>query len=468
MKRLFLFVLLTSGSALAHAATIAPNASGPATIHNNDSCDIGTAPAATLLLPYFEVELEEPVDQASSTLFTVVNTSREPQIAHVTVWTDWAWPVLTFNIFLTGYDVQSINLYDVLATGRVAPPDGTANSAVAGSRSESNISGNPNFAGTARIDCGAAAQGEGTIAPLLLDEVRRALTTGQITACGTSRIGATHRNAIGYITIDVVSTCTSRTPVDPLYYAEDVLFDNTLIGDYQQVSPNSRTGDFAQGSPLVHVRAIPEGGPAGAATPTNLTYTFYDRFTSKGARKADRRQPLPSSFAARYIEGSNAGFATDFKIWREGITAGNATCATFTNNSYLAIPEIVRFDDRENPSVLWGWCSWYPSTCRTSSTGAATRVATTSASFFPPMPAGSTSLGGWIHLNLDNVNALGTYSTWRASQNWVVVSMFAEGRYGVEFPAPPLGNGCSAAAPAPTATTGTGANPIGPRPNISP
>ena len=43
-----------------------------------------------------------------TTLFTITNVTRLPQIAHVTVWTDWSFPVLDFNIFLTGYDVQGI------------------------------------------------------------------------------------------------------------------------------------------------------------------------------------------------------------------------------------------------------------------------------------------------------------------------------------------------------------------------
>src|SRR5207244_2479908 len=55
------------------------------------------------------------------TLFTITNTSRYPQIANVTLWTDWAYPVLAFNIFLTGYDVQGINLYDVIVRGLVVP-----------------------------------------------------------------------------------------------------------------------------------------------------------------------------------------------------------------------------------------------------------------------------------------------------------------------------------------------------------
>src|ERR1700686_2211757 len=101
--------LLMSASvfAVGRQLTIAPNASfaagAPSTTNNNDSCDIGVRPAATLLLPYFEVETTRGW---TNTLFTVTNTSRFPQIAHVVLWTDWSFPVLDFNLFLTGYDVQ--------------------------------------------------------------------------------------------------------------------------------------------------------------------------------------------------------------------------------------------------------------------------------------------------------------------------------------------------------------------------
>src|SRR5947207_9629718 len=83
----------------------------PTALDNNASCDIGTFPAATLLLPYFEVEVRKHVKDASNTIFTVINTSRQPQIARVTVWTDYGYPALWFNVFLTGYDVGSISLY---------------------------------------------------------------------------------------------------------------------------------------------------------------------------------------------------------------------------------------------------------------------------------------------------------------------------------------------------------------------
>jgi hypothetical protein len=54
----------------------------------------------------------------------------------------------------------------------------------------------------------------------------------------------------------------------------------------------------------------------------------------------------------------------------------------------------------------------------------------------------------------------------RQNQDWVIVSMFAEGRYSVDFDAAWLGNGCS---PAPPVTTNTTTPPvIGPSPNATP
>src|SRR3954469_7475744 len=125
MKKLMVLALmatvLMAGSAFAVNRTSAlkpvPNATfqfgapgvafGPTTTNNDDSCDIGVAPAATLLLPYFEVDT---TNRTTTTLFTITNVTRFSQIAHVTLWTDQSFPVLDFNIFLTGYDVQPINL----------------------------------------------------------------------------------------------------------------------------------------------------------------------------------------------------------------------------------------------------------------------------------------------------------------------------------------------------------------------
>src|SRR5215216_1332535 len=102
MKKLtvwaMLAMLVIAGSAFAAPAKIAANATfddgGPATTNNDDSCDISVAPAATLLLPYFEVDIDDPAGE--TTLFTITNVSNEDQIAHVTLWTDYSFPVIDF------------------------------------------------------------------------------------------------------------------------------------------------------------------------------------------------------------------------------------------------------------------------------------------------------------------------------------------------------------------------------------
>src|SRR5947209_6425360 len=317
-------------------------------LDNDASCDIKVGPAATLLLPYFEVDLQPGGEQ--TTLFTITNVSRYPQIAHVTIWTDWAFPVLNFNIFLTGYHLQSINLKDILVRGIVAPPAGTgpttAKSPLGWLTLPPNGPGytNPNF--NAVIDCDALP---GTIPDRLMSAVRSALTTGVYNpgasgACPNA-VGGVHANAIGYATIDVVGGCTSRLPSDPLYYTTDLLFDNVLIGDYQQIGPHPSSGSAAfdaGGNPMVHIRAVPEGGGAGSNVATELPCTFYDRYTPVANRVRDRRQPLPSTFAARYIEGGPGAFATNYTIWREGYRASACGAALVVNGS-IPVADILRF-----------------------------------------------------------------------------------------------------------------------------
>ena len=79
---------------------------------------IDDVPAATLLLPYFEVDLDNPVTGVN-TLFSINNASATAVLAHVTVWSDQSVPVLDFDVYLTGYDVQTISLRDIFVNGIV-------------------------------------------------------------------------------------------------------------------------------------------------------------------------------------------------------------------------------------------------------------------------------------------------------------------------------------------------------------
>jgi len=461
--RLFFASLLICGSAIAAM---------PSSINNDDSCDLRVGPAATLLLPYFEVDVSGTSGQ--TTLFTITNVTRYPQVAHVTLWSDWAYPVLTFNLFLTGYDVQAINLADVLIRGTVAPPSGTRSATTPGSLS-SPSDGNLRTP----LDC---ANGSGVLPASIVLAVRAALTTGVfnlgggVTACNT--LGGTHTHAIGYATIDVVANCTGRMPSDPAYYTTDLLFDNVLVGDYQQIgaapaSTGPSTVFDAGGNPMVHIRAVPEGGGAGSNVATGLPYTFYDRYTPPASRTIDRRQPLPSTFAARYVQGGLSIFATNVTIWREGVTGSGASCFAYANNGIMEVGEFVRFDEHENAfgfrnDPICAPCATAPPTLPPASS-----TNTAAGADYPPL--GGSDVGGWMYLNLNNGGSL-TYSVTqdiagvrlptnrrsslapadstpiigpRPSQNWVTVTMFGnigKNRMTTELDAAPLGNGCSPAA----------------------
>jgi hypothetical protein len=488
------FSAVLLASMLATATFAGTSTINPTTTNNDDSCDIAVQPAATLLLPYFEVDFKSSQTTARQTLFTVQNVSPRPQIAHVTLWTDWGYPALTFPIFLTGYDVQGINLYDVFARSVIAPNFGGAGGTsfntpvpvnpTPGSQPFANTS-NPNFLSNVPSVC---AQIPGVFPSSLLTDLQQIFTTG-VPVTGTlgcppvpgapiDRLGGVHNTAIGYITIDVVATCAAKNATSKDFFSSVLLYDNVLTGDYQQIVPRGEKS-YAQGGPLVHIRAVPEGGTAGSVVASNLPYTFYDRYTAGFPvdRTTDRRQPLPSTFAPRFIDGGTGGFNSSLTIWREGVVGGDAACANFIQNRFIPIADLVRFDEHENatvsnPSVLPGPPPPTPGSPLTFT------IATANTTLFPPFST-SGDVGGWLYLNLNNggsnaysvgvvppgiardfrTNSSTTVGL-RQSQNWVITSMFAEPTYATEATAVALGNGCS---PSPKA----GAQ-IAPAPNPTP
>ncbi|HYC58526.1 MAG TPA: hypothetical protein VEK79_03085 [Thermoanaerobaculia bacterium] len=392
-----------------------------ATTRNDDSCDIAVAPAATLLLPYFEVDLDNRVGQ--TTIFTVTNVTSVAQIARVTLWTDFAYPVFTFNLYLTGYDVHTIDLYDVLngtirTTGRhgmgawVSPR---------GDLSKDNSA-------LDESECGHLPE---TIPQFQVERMHVAFTEGRVPGC--DKVGSTHWYAVGYATIDVVGNCGTAIPIDAEYFTNDLRFDNALIGDYQSVDPGV---DFAQASPMVHIRAIGERR-RGRFT-TNLPRTFYGRFQGPARPNADARQPLPSTFAARWANGTATEFQTRFKIWREARTNAAATCRAYADNARLELAESVVFDEDENgEGEQREPCPVTTCIGKPSIVLPATSLVSIADDEIFPQDVIDTEASGWAYLNLNDYGFV-------PRQAWVVVSMGAESRFTIEMDATPLGNGCSA------------------------
>src|SRR5205814_1198258 len=124
---------------------------------------------------------------------------------------------------------------------------------------------------------------------------------------------------------------------------------------------------------------------------------------SPAMRKSDRRQPLPSLFAPRFINSGTGTFNTTLKIWREGITVGACSGAGLAaaSNSNLHIADAVRFDEHENATIMpapIGISAAPPAPPGLPATSSIPSANTISL----PQFSSSGDVGGWLYLNLDN------------------------------------------------------------------
>src|SRR6202040_1148602 len=172
-------------------------------------CTIDAVPAATLLLPYFEVDLSNP--NGLTTLFSINNASATAVLAHVVIRSDLSVEVLDFNVYLTGYDVQTINLRDIIVNGTLprtasAGQDPTDTISPKGSHSQ-----DINFA-----SCNGVLP-PGGLTALQISNLTASLT-GNAAPTLCSGINHADNVARGYVTIDTVNNCTARNAGDPSYF----------------------------------------------------------------------------------------------------------------------------------------------------------------------------------------------------------------------------------------------------------
>ena len=85
------------------------------------TCTVDQRPAATLLVPYFQVSYDAEGNLVSTgigardTIVTIANASAAPMIAHVAIYDKFSVLRLDFNVALTGFDVQAMRMSDILA-----------------------------------------------------------------------------------------------------------------------------------------------------------------------------------------------------------------------------------------------------------------------------------------------------------------------------------------------------------------
>jgi hypothetical protein len=377
------------------------------------NCRVANQPAATLLIPYFEVDLADPSGQ--TTLISVNNASAKSTLARVILWTDWGVPTLAFDVFLTGYDVQTLNLRD-LFQGNLpnTGPDASNN----GLLSQTS---------TATTFDGCFDSGPNGVAPKLAAadlNYLRAAHTGQPVAAasgtapaqcagslsGSSSIDANRgpNVAVGYVTVDAVNRCSPRTvgslvntPANGTYFAARgtglASDDNVLWGDYTYLNTKRNTSN---GQSAISIVADPDVFSPG-------DYTFYGRYTSFDAR--DNRVPLSSLYYARYVNGGTFSGGTDVVVWRDNRRASVAaqSCNKAPDWSPLGELQLVVFDEEENPKEVPNSNAFPVTTQRIHVGGSSIPVA-------QPF--------GWVMLDLwhrDSTHA----------QAWAGVIMTAEGRF---------------------------------------
>lgn len=394
------------------------------------SAVIGTVddvPAATLLLPYFEVDLDSA--EGVNTLFSINNASATAILAHVTVWSTWSIPVIDWDVYLTGYDVQTVNLRDILVSG-ILPRTASAGQDLTDTISPHGpISQDINFAScTGFLPYQVPGVSTNFRAHL------QALLTGKKSPVDATCAGTNYGDNIarGYVTVDTTNSCSLLFPSSTGYFVSGgagiATNQNVLWGDYFYVNP---TENFAQGETLVHVEAD--------ATVYNTPgeYTFYGRYILGTA--ADNREPLATTFASRYLSGGGFTGGTSLVVWRDSKRVPSASCTTGPNFGDLFEQQIVVFDEFENPlTVTTGGPSGEPlpgSQCTFCDEAQRVDVGgdgiTTNADF------------GWLYLNLNHATAvdatLGTGYI-NIAQAWVTTVMDAEGRFSVGFDAIQLDN----------------------------
>ncbi len=443
-----------------------------------DLCTIDATPAATLLLPYFEVDIADP--NGVDTFFSINNASAEAVLTHVIVWTDLSVEALDFNVFLTGYDVQTIGMGLIVRDG-VLPVTGDQEAISPTGPFSDYGSGNP---GTIDVYPSCASflpYATPALDADYIDHVQSILTGGP-SAIYSGRCGGYDYGdgiARGYVTVDVVYDCTLLRPCDEGYFTitPGTLgllggYENVLWGDWYMVD---YANDFAQGDNLVHVEAlalgriVPEPGapwtPAQNAAAVraalagapdapdaigfgNPGATFWGRcgviFESNVRRVVDFREPLASTFAARFYQNAAFTGGTDYLVWRDSlfnVYLGDGTNGDFGENGFncsngpnwfpLNERQVVFFDEQENPESA---CTISP--CPEED-------------ILFPLEAQRVSIedldvspeSGWTYMNLNqvwNIDGLRTV----AAQAWVTAVHSAEGRFSAGLPAIQLDSMC--------------------------
>ena len=237
-------------------------------------------PGATLIVPYFEVDLDEA--DGRSTLVTVGNAG-EPVVARATLWSDHGYPVYAWDLYLGENALATYNLRDIVAYGTVAP-----------TRAPAGFGGCGDPVATPAIAPGELA--------ILQKQLTGQDLGGNLCASVPRADGSL---ATGSLTIDAVTRCgSSRYPNDGGYFTGSHLVASprqVLWGDFTLVDPAE---NFAQGFEAPALGIVANGLEA--------------KFGGWAADPAVARQALNDDFDCsrqRYLQGGPFAAETSFFVY---------------------------------------------------------------------------------------------------------------------------------------------------------
>lgn len=397
-----------------------------------DICTVDAVPAATLLLPHFEVDLDNA--DGFNTLFAIGNASDAPVLAHVTFWTDYSIPTIDFDVYLTGYDIQSFSLRDIFVNGTL-PQTGP----------DDSLSNRGEFSDAHEVFPGCSdGLPIGNLPAQFLTDLLVPAHTGQSVPFGDfdgDCAGADYGDNVarGYITVDYVTACSTDFPNTLGYFANTAGFENVLWGDFFYVDP---ANNFAQGETLVHVEACSDGSTdpecLSGSVDSADNYTFYGRYVNWDG--SDRREPLANIFATRYLSDLGAFDGTDLVCWRDAkYDPSTFTCGGRPAGFPLGQEDVVIFDEEENPQTV------EQTNISPGIPGQDVLVCPLESQF---TEVGSSNLPvefdfGWVFLNLNHSQAEAEAGAPpQVAQAYVGTLMAASGRFSVGFDAIQLSSAC--------------------------
>jgi hypothetical protein len=346
------------------------------------TCSYDNVPGATLLVPYFKVARNGATvggadipEGGVDTLVAITNVSKWGVIAHVTVWNKQSAAVLDFNVPMTGYDVATFRMKDIL-NGKLNVNPNTqklVNATSATATTSLNTDPckaiwtigstqityqrftNPDTTDRANsIAFYATPAFGGTFRQRVWDSLDESADYTSLVsqpdpdidnpACGYSPtfVDGYAGDFTGYLTIDVVNYCTNFFPNQAQFYTLDAIATlgwynalenntpNVLMGDVFFIDPAAAAGNIS-GDVAISLEFDSRldwtvdktfynryevvglgGGPINDTGGTGLQYQFV----------GDGREPLGDTYAFRFLNDSAAGLQTWVTVWRSDLWFG--------------------------------------------------------------------------------------------------------------------------------------------------